>query len=43
LASRRTEEAVRLDTFYIENWSLTFDLYILLKILSTLIERKGAY
>jgi exopolysaccharide biosynthesis polyprenyl glycosylphosphotransferase len=37
------EEAVRLDTFYIENWSLTFDLYILLKTLSTVIERKGAY
>jgi exopolysaccharide biosynthesis polyprenyl glycosylphosphotransferase len=37
------EEAVRLDTFYIENWSLTFDLYILLKTLSTVLERKGAY
>jgi exopolysaccharide biosynthesis polyprenyl glycosylphosphotransferase len=37
------EEAVRLDTYYIENWSLTFDLYILLKTLSTVIERKGAY
>jgi lipopolysaccharide/colanic/teichoic acid biosynthesis glycosyltransferase len=37
------EEAVRLDTFYIENWSLTFDLYILLKTLSTVLERRGAY
>jgi exopolysaccharide biosynthesis polyprenyl glycosylphosphotransferase len=37
------EEAVRLDTYYIENWSLTFDLYILLKTLSTVVERKGAY
>jgi exopolysaccharide biosynthesis polyprenyl glycosylphosphotransferase len=37
------EEAVRLDTYYIENWSLTFDLYILLKTLSTVIQRKGAY
>jgi exopolysaccharide biosynthesis polyprenyl glycosylphosphotransferase len=37
------EEAVRLDTYYIENWSLTFDLYILLKTLSTVLERKGAY
>ncbi len=37
------EEAVRLDTFYIENWSLTFDLYILLKTASTVIQRKGAY
>jgi exopolysaccharide biosynthesis polyprenyl glycosylphosphotransferase len=37
------EEAVRLDTFYIENWSLTFDLYILLKTFGTVINRKGAY
>ena len=37
----RPEEAVRLDTFYIENWSLSFDLYIMLKTLSTVIERKG--
>jgi lipopolysaccharide/colanic/teichoic acid biosynthesis glycosyltransferase len=40
---RGPEEAVRLDTYYIENWSLTFDLYILLKTLSTVVERKGAY
>jgi exopolysaccharide biosynthesis polyprenyl glycosylphosphotransferase len=37
------EQAVRLDAFYIENWSLTFDLYIILKTISTVIERKGAY
>jgi exopolysaccharide biosynthesis polyprenyl glycosylphosphotransferase len=37
------EVAVRLDTFYIENWSLAFDLYILLKTAMTVIERKGAY
>jgi exopolysaccharide biosynthesis polyprenyl glycosylphosphotransferase len=37
------EEAVRLDTFYIENWSLTFDLYILAKTMTTVVERKGAY
>jgi lipopolysaccharide/colanic/teichoic acid biosynthesis glycosyltransferase len=36
-------QAVRLDAFYIENWSLTFDLYITLKTLWTIIERKGAY
>jgi lipopolysaccharide/colanic/teichoic acid biosynthesis glycosyltransferase len=37
------EQAVRLDAFYIENWSLAFDLYIVLKTISTVIERKGAY
>ena len=37
------EAAVRLDTFYIENWSLAFDLYILLKTIATVIARKGAY
>jgi exopolysaccharide biosynthesis polyprenyl glycosylphosphotransferase len=37
------EAAVRLDTFYIENWSLAFDLYILLKTALTVMERKGAY
>jgi lipopolysaccharide/colanic/teichoic acid biosynthesis glycosyltransferase len=36
-------QAVRLDAFYIENWSLTFDLYIVLKTMSTVLERKGAY
>ena len=34
---------MRLDAFYIENWSLTFDFYIPLKTLSTVVERKGAY
>jgi exopolysaccharide biosynthesis polyprenyl glycosylphosphotransferase len=37
------EQAVRLDAFYIENWSLAFDLYIVLKTVSTVVERKGAY
>jgi exopolysaccharide biosynthesis polyprenyl glycosylphosphotransferase len=37
------EEAVRLDGFYIENWSLAFDLYIILKSFGTVINRKGAY
>jgi exopolysaccharide biosynthesis polyprenyl glycosylphosphotransferase len=36
-------QAVRLDAFYIENWSLAFDFYIVLKTISTVIERSGAY
>jgi exopolysaccharide biosynthesis polyprenyl glycosylphosphotransferase len=36
-------QAVRLDAFYIENWSLTFDFYITLKTMATVVERKGAY
>ncbi|HEY6705982.1 MAG TPA: sugar transferase [Actinomycetota bacterium] len=36
-------QAVRLDAFYIENWSLAFDFYIILKTISTVLERKGAY
>jgi len=36
------EEALRLDLFYIENWSLTLDLYILGKTLGAVIARKGA-
>jgi exopolysaccharide biosynthesis polyprenyl glycosylphosphotransferase len=37
------EEAVRHDLFYIENWSLSLDLYILLKTVVVLLGRKGAY
>jgi exopolysaccharide biosynthesis polyprenyl glycosylphosphotransferase len=37
------EEALRLDLFYIENWSPTLDLYILLKSFGTVVKRKGAY
>jgi exopolysaccharide biosynthesis polyprenyl glycosylphosphotransferase len=37
------EESVRLDLFYIENWSLGLDLFILLKTLGVLIARRGAY
>jgi exopolysaccharide biosynthesis polyprenyl glycosylphosphotransferase len=37
------EEALRLDLFYIENWSLSLDLYVLLKTVEVLIKRKGAY
>jgi lipopolysaccharide/colanic/teichoic acid biosynthesis glycosyltransferase len=36
-------EAVRMDLFYIENWSLSLDLYILLKTIGVILSRKGAY
>ena len=36
-------DAVRMDLFYIENWSLTLDLYIVLKTFGVLIAGKGAY
>jgi lipopolysaccharide/colanic/teichoic acid biosynthesis glycosyltransferase len=37
------EEALRLDLFYIENWSPTLDLYILLKTFGTVVSGQGAY
>jgi exopolysaccharide biosynthesis polyprenyl glycosylphosphotransferase len=37
------EEALRLDLFYIENWSLSLDLYILLRTFGSLIARRGAF
>lgn len=37
------EEAIRMDLFYIENWSLTFDLYVLLKTAGAVLGREGAY
>jgi exopolysaccharide biosynthesis polyprenyl glycosylphosphotransferase len=37
------EQAVELDLFYIENWSLTLDLYILLRTFGILVRRHGAY
>ncbi|HZD01756.1 MAG TPA: sugar transferase [Actinomycetes bacterium] len=37
------EEALALDQFYVENWSLTLDLYILLKTFGVVLQREGAY
>jgi exopolysaccharide biosynthesis polyprenyl glycosylphosphotransferase len=37
------EEMVRLDLYYIENWSLSFDVKIILRTLGTVLRREGAY
>ncbi len=37
------DDYVRLDLFYIENWSITYDLFILAKTVPTVLSRKGAY
>jgi lipopolysaccharide/colanic/teichoic acid biosynthesis glycosyltransferase len=37
-----SEEALRIDRFYIENWSLGLDLYILLKTIGVVFARRGA-
>jgi exopolysaccharide biosynthesis polyprenyl glycosylphosphotransferase len=36
-------EYVRLDLFYIENWSLAYDLYIIFRTGKAVFSRKGAY
>ncbi|HET9248498.1 MAG TPA: sugar transferase, partial [Actinomycetota bacterium] len=37
------ERALQMDLFYIENWSLSLDLYILLKTIGILVAGRGAY
>ncbi len=42
-SDRSFEDTVRLDVFYIENWSLTYDLYIIAKTIPALLFGRGAY
>ena len=37
------DRALQMDLFYIENWSLSLDLYILLKTIGILLAGRGAY
>jgi lipopolysaccharide/colanic/teichoic acid biosynthesis glycosyltransferase len=37
------DEAMRLDLFYVENWSLTLDLVILCKTVTAVVRGRGAY
>ena len=37
------EDAIRMDLFYIENWSLSLDLFILIKTFGVVASRRGAF
>jgi lipopolysaccharide/colanic/teichoic acid biosynthesis glycosyltransferase len=37
------EERVRLDSFYVRNWSVWLDLCILFRTIGAVVLRKGAY
>jgi lipopolysaccharide/colanic/teichoic acid biosynthesis glycosyltransferase len=37
------DEYVRLDLFYIENWSLAYDLFMVIKTIPMLLAARGAY
>jgi lipopolysaccharide/colanic/teichoic acid biosynthesis glycosyltransferase len=37
------DDMVRLDLYYIENWSLSFDIKIILKTIGAVLRREGAY
>jgi lipopolysaccharide/colanic/teichoic acid biosynthesis glycosyltransferase len=36
------EEVVRLDKYYIENWSLLLDIKLILKTIVVVLDRKGS-
>ena len=36
-------DALKMDLFYIENWSLALDLYVVLKTVGVVLKRRGAY
>ena len=42
-ATLSPEESVRMDRFYIENWSPSLDLFIMLKTVGTVLSLRGAY
>ena len=37
------EDAIRLDLYYVENWSLTGDLMIMFKTFKAVLKSDGAY
>jgi lipopolysaccharide/colanic/teichoic acid biosynthesis glycosyltransferase len=37
------EDVLRLDAFYMENWSLGLDLQIILRTFIVILQKKGAY
>jgi lipopolysaccharide/colanic/teichoic acid biosynthesis glycosyltransferase len=37
------EERIELDAFYVENWSLMFDFYILARTVKAVVTGHGAY
>jgi lipopolysaccharide/colanic/teichoic acid biosynthesis glycosyltransferase len=37
------EERIRFDMYYIRNWSLWLDIYLLLATIPAVISKKGAY
>jgi lipopolysaccharide/colanic/teichoic acid biosynthesis glycosyltransferase len=37
------DDAVRLDLYYVDNWSLTFDLLILWRTVMVVFGHRGAY
>jgi exopolysaccharide biosynthesis polyprenyl glycosylphosphotransferase len=42
-SSLDADDALKMDLFYIENWSLSLDIYVLLKTVGAVFARRGAY